>query len=487
VLVALGCGRDYTPPVLETTGREPPGLGQVLDVHLSFPDLRPLSRTFAGVTFDMRLEIEGQGHGTWPARASYSDEVEDLSDGTTLVLFTPDTWSAGTLGPLRIDNTLFELVLTGDSDDGGWSVRGRAYETLTATEGTFVASRRQRFLVAGTDFFSEFGSLSLVEIVRGEEIVVHDELELISSDAVLRVTSGAVFAINRMTFDNVQRLDPERGFRTAWQRGVGAGSNPQDIVVLSPTAAYLTRYEPPFDDLLELDPRTGAKEGAVDLEALAENPDGTPRAARAVLAEGAVFVGLQDIDRSFTVFGEGKLAVVDPERDEVVGAIPLGGQNPAEMEILHGADGRTRIYVALAGIFAGLEAQELSGGVVVVDAFERVLSRVALDDDDAGGNVGGLALASDLLGYVVVADEQFVNRVLAFDPAAARVLRTIWTGSDYVPEIEVGGGGVLAIPDRDVFDPRLCLYRVPPAAGGVEAEIGCARLALPPFSIEALD
>ena len=59
---------------------------------------------------------------------------------------------------------------------------------------------------------------------------------------------------------------------------------------------------------------------------------------------------------------------------------------------------------------------------------------------EAGGNVGALAIAGPRLGYVVVSMEDWTSRVLAFDPAEARVLRETWSTRDLVPEIEVDGG-----------------------------------------------
>jgi hypothetical protein len=204
-------------------------------------------------------------------------------------------------------------------------------------------------------------------------------------------------------------------------------------------------------------------------------------------SEGAVFVALQDIDRSFTVFAEGKLAVIDPNTDTVVGVIPLGGPKPFAIDAVRGVDGRERLYVAMAGIYPGLGEQRLTGGVVVVDPLNRVVERVALDDDAAGGNIGGLAVVRDSLGYVVVSDESFVNRVLAFDPSRGTVLRTVVETDEYVPEIATDSTGLLAIPDRRFFAPQTCLYRTPVETGQTESLIHCAALDLPPFAIEALD
>jgi len=491
-----GCGSDYRPPEFPTTGVPAGPLGQVIDIEASLPLLRVVGSDLAGVELELRIELERVGFGEIPARVEYgrarlpmdSAEVDDLSDGRTTVTVTPDRWQTGRLGPLRIDGTTtFELVLDGTPHRKGWRPAGRAWESRGSTFGAFEGWRRHRFLVSGSDFLSSTGRVSEVSLVKEAEIRVRPRLELVSSDADLAAGGGAVFAINRFTFDNLQRLDPLSAFATSWQASMGAGSNPQDVVQLTDDKAYVTRYEPPYDDVAVFDPRRGTLLASIPLGPFAENGDGVPRPQAMAVAEGAVFVALQDIDRSFIEFAEGKLAVIDPFTDAVVGIVPLGGKNPSTIREVIQADGRRMLYVALSGIFPGLQAQELSGGVVVVDALDRVVAGLALDDDDAGGNVGALAMVSERLGYVVVSDAQFANRVIAFDPRSAATLRTLRESPDYIPQIDADGDGLLAIPDRNFYQPGLCLYRTPETDGAVESLVGCASLELPPFAVEALD
>jgi len=493
-LFSLACGTDYVPPSFETTGVPAQPLGPIYDLEVSLPHLFVPEVQAAGLNLEMRLELEAAGFGIQTARTVIVEataamgeivEVEDLG-GRTTVTVTPETWTTGRIGPLKVGSLLFEMMLDGVPEHGGRLVTGDSWESQTALNGPFRGWSRHRFLVATTDY-SVTGRVTEVALVKETEIQVRRNLVPVSPDPFLRSSGGAVFAVNRFTFDNIQRLDPQRDFATTWQADMGVGANPHDLVLLPDGRAYVSRYELPFNDVAVIDAGSGEILDTIPLGSLAENPDGTSRADRLILVAGAVFAGLQDIDRTFTRYGEGKLAVLDPFLDSVVGVIPLGGKNPGAMEVLVGADGRTRIYVALAGIFPGLLPQELSGGVVMVDPVNRAVEGWALDDDDAGGNIGALAMASPLLGYVVVSDAAYINRVLAFDPATGSVRRTVLETPNFVSEIEIDTGAVLAIPDADFTSPRVCLYRLPADPAGAETLLGCGDLELTPTSLEALD
>ena len=94
-------------------------------------------------------------------------------------------------------------------------------------------------LVSNASFDFQSGSLAAIEIPGLE---AHGDLSFLHPDSVIRVSAGRLFAINRLAGDNVQRLDPTT-LSTRWQYSVGAGSNPQDVLVLEDGRAYVTRYE----------------------------------------------------------------------------------------------------------------------------------------------------------------------------------------------------------------------------------------------------
>ncbi|MDQ7006522.1 MAG: hypothetical protein Q9Q40_04760 [Acidobacteriota bacterium] len=487
-----GCGGEVRPSAGEPSGPAAEELGEIFDLDVELPHLVFPDRAERGARLTLVLEISGRGEGRRPARVVLQSArvggapvpVVDLGSGEVQVDVAGDDWQTSRIGPLQLEGSAFEVVLRGRLEDAGHALAGVSWESQSGLEGTFVGWRRQRFLVAATDFLSS-GRLRVLSVARGRELIDEGAGASVSSDPVLS-RAGAVIVINRLGFDNLQRLDPGRDFATAWQRRVGEGSNPHDALVVD-GRGFVTRYEPPFSDLARFDPGRGEVDASVGLEELAENDDGYPRPDRLAFAAGKIFVGLQDIDRTFTRYADGKLAVVDPVTLDLEGAILLPGRNPGRILVAREA-GREKLFVALAGIFPGLLPQELSGGVAVVDVANRVFERWALDDDAAGGNVADLALASPRLGYVLVSDADYVHRVLAFDPAVGEVRRTVLESPDFVPAIALSGGGVLAVPDRDYRAPGVCFYRVPRTdVTRTETALGCLPVGLPPAALSALD
>lgn len=145
----------------------------------------------------------------------------------------------------------------------------------------------------------------------------------------------------------------------------GFKANPHDIVTLSSTKAYVTRYEmnatptpdpadlDEGDDLLIVDPTLLTVTGRIPLTPYATpGDDGTPTQARpdrAVLANGLVYVTLNSIDAHFAATGAGRVAIVDPTTDTVVNVIDLPGLKDCS-GLSYVADTK-KLYVACGGAF----------------------------------------------------------------------------------------------------------------------------------------
>ena len=238
--LAAGCGQDYEPPESTATGGDAAPVGQVLDVdvelpHLSFPG-RPAG---VGARLDVKLALPTGTDGAHQAEVTHVEgrvegepvDVEDVSSGKTTVTISGGAWTTGRIGPISIEGVGFEYALRGRLQEDGWVVAGASWESQTGLEGEFVGWRRHRFMVVGTDYIAA-GRGEVVGLKRESELSARHGVVRTSSDPVVSRTGGSLFVVNRLSFDNVQRLDPSDGFATSWQSRVGAGSNPQDVLVV---------------------------------------------------------------------------------------------------------------------------------------------------------------------------------------------------------------------------------------------------------------
>jgi hypothetical protein len=184
--------------------------------------------------------------------------------------------------------------------------------------------------------------------------------------------------------------------------GTGFASDPHDVVTLSASKAYVTRYAEngaatpapddfdDGDDLLIIDPAQSKILGHIDLKPFA--PAGVPPCAdRALLAEGAVFVSLNAISLDFKTYGTGRIVRVDPTTDQVTGTIDLpGAKNCGAMTYLAA---ERKLMVACSGAYS--DAQQADSSAVVT--IDLSVSPPAVLSQVAAAAVGGLPFSNTTL------------------------------------------------------------------------------------------
>jgi len=173
-----------------------------------------------------------------------------------------------------------------------------------------------RAFVATTDFAA--GALSTVEL--GPPRTALNDRAAICSDATLRYAFGKLYAIERFGCDAIRVFDAATCTFQA-QYSVGNGANPNDILVISPTKAYVTRYD--NADLWVIDPSTGAFQSRISLAPFADR-DGLPEMNRMTYHAGRVFVSCQRLDRDnfFSPTDSSLVVVINAATDEIVDADP---------------------------------------------------------------------------------------------------------------------------------------------------------------------
>ena len=309
----------------------------------------------------------------------------------------------------------------------------------------------------------------------------HKNVSTTASDAVIRYYSGKFYVVNRFGGDNIQVLDPSNNFNTVLQFSVGPGSNPHDIAFVSPTKAYVSRYD--SVSIWIVNPQTGAHTGSISLASLAD-ADGNPEMDQMVIVNRRLFVSLQILDRNtFTPAGPGKIAVIDVDADTLIDcdpltpgrqAITLTGSNPTTALAFNASD--HRIYVGETGNY-GVQ----DGGIEGIDPVALTPGGFSVREDSLGGDVNAICLTGGSQGYAVLSDPSFNTPLVRFNLATHRKTATPYAPSGFVlADVEADDHGQVWISDRSSGAPGLRIFD---AATGAQKTGSPIDVGLPPNSI----
>ena len=295
----------------------------------------------------------------------------------------------------------------------------------------FAAHAAQtRAFVATTDFSS--GALSTVEL--GPPRTAVNDRAAICADNGLRYAFGKLYVIERFGCDAIRVFD---GATCAFERqfSVGNGANPNDIVVVSPTKAYVTRYDEA--DLWIVDPSSGAFLGSISLAAFADR-DGLPEMNRMAWHAGRVFVSCQRLDRDnfFTPTDSSLVVVIDAATDAVVDAdagtpgvqgILLPRTNPTT-EFATAPEGN--FLLGCTGFYGTAD-----GAVVRLDP-RTFTAEVEVTEADLGGDVNDACVAPTPNGlaraFCVISDASFNTRLVSYERTGAPAVTTVHPGAGFV-------------------------------------------------------
>lgn len=256
----------------------------------------------------------------------------------------------------------------------------------------------------------------------------------LSGDVVIptsRQPSGELVLIDR-TNAALDYLVPT-SCTVARQLSVATGfySNPHDVLGLSMTKAYVTRYEANAmagktdddggNDLLIINPSTGAITGRIDLAASNTMVNGKvveARPDRLLLANGSVFVVLGEASEDYKTLGTGKVAVIDPASDKVTSTIDLGAVKGCSS--LDYDDHSKMLVVACGGDYNDPTTQVSTSALVLLD----VSGAPKIAKTIAASATGNAPMSADALAFV---GDGFV--LTATDGDFSTVNDTVWAVS----------------------------------------------------------
>jgi hypothetical protein len=300
----------------------------------------------------------------------------------------PDDAAVADGAPLSLDSTAGEVPL---STPSGVVVVGSDY--ISATSISFLDTEGN--LVQDGCFNSGTGGFGLTLTLSGD-VVLPSQVP----------PGGPVIIIDRgnavLTWLDPATCAPLRQLAVA----TGFPANPHDVVVVSPSKAYVTRANEngaatpatdDFDDgndLLVIDPSQPKIVGRIDLRpfAAADGIGILPQADRAILADGRVYVSLNQISGDYKSYGTGRVVIVDPTTDQVIGAVDLGGAK--NCGALAYVSAEKRLLVACDGAYSDGPAQAASSAIVAVDI---VASPPAVVAQIPAATVGGLLFSGTAL------------------------------------------------------------------------------------------
>ncbi len=339
------------------------------------------------------------------------------------------------------------------------------------------------YVFAVTTDYGPSGRFSIADVIPPWSVDAN--LGSIHSDAVARHHGGLIYVVNRLYADNIQVLDPEQGFATAIQFSVGPGSNPQDIAVVSPDRAYVSRYESEW--LYEVDPVAGAVVDSIDLSGFAD-ADGIPDMAEMALVGDLLFVAIQRLDRDnfWLPVSPSYLAVIDTNTNSLVDADPvapgvqgieLTGLNPTSE--MHVDEEAGIIYVGESGRW-----NVSDGGIDAVDAVGLTALGFVTPEDQLGGDISDFTLPLNDRAHAVisVSTPGWESYCGSFDWTNGGLIDEVWRPGDFsVEDIEVHAGtGQLFLCDRSYTNPGVRVFNV---ADGAQLTTDPLDVGLPPFDL----
>ena len=162
---------------------------------------------------------------------------------------------------------------------------------MALSDGAPLSSAGLNRLVIATSSYNQVGQLSSIAISAGR---VKRDGAAIHSDAIVRAPLGddVVYVVNRYGADNIQVVSKDLK-KTLNQFSVGRETNPQDIAVIDPRKAYVSRLN--AKTLLKVNPLNGKILKEIDLSSMAY-ARGVPQMAHLLLLGKRLFVQLQRLD-----------------------------------------------------------------------------------------------------------------------------------------------------------------------------------------------
>ncbi len=287
---------------------------------------------------------------------------------------------------------------------------------------------------------ADFSAGAHAIVSTSEPNTVKQNLSPTVSDITVRSFGDFFYRIERFNGDNITKFKTSDPTTPIWQyktldSGDETSGNPQDVVFLNETKAYVLRYSKTTVWVVNPSATTEAefKIGEIDLSAY-DDGDGTVEMESGIIVDGKLYIAMQRLDTNNFSFApqDAYVAVIDTSTDKEIvtnndGALPgikLPVKNTIDMQYL---EEDSLIYIQGQGRFAsfdGTRPAEFDGGVATIDP-DTYITELVLDDGDNDTNTFGLITQMEIVsankGYFVGYKNFDETSLYSFNPITAAV------------------------------------------------------------------
>jgi hypothetical protein len=269
--------------------------------------------------------------------------------------------------------------------------------------------------------------------------------------------------------------------------GTGFESNPHDVAVLSATKLYVTRYNtnvaPPNvtatgDDVLIVNRTTGTVTGRIGLTTYAAPVTGFTMEAqpdRMVIAGGKVYLTLGSQDAKFMAAGEGRVVVIDPGSDTVIGTIALTGLKGCSA--IQYVPAQSSLFVSCGGSFSDAD-QAAASGIAQIDLSTAAPTLHVTKASVVGGqpvNFSWIGVLSATQGFAATlgsfpfgATPGTNDALYMFNPTAGTATPVPLSAGPFDLGGAAVGAALLLVPDATTTKPLIHVFDVPATGAPTE-------------------
>lgn len=262
-------------------------------------------------------------------------------------------------------------------------------------------------------------SASAVSVITGDNsrIAYNELLSSTDSDRTFTTYNNNIYVIEKFNGNNIAKFSSDDITNPVWQYSTqdsvtdSTSSNPQQIIFVSETKAYVLRYG--SNNIWIVNPSATTsndfKIGEIDLSTYADS-DGLAEIKMGVIGNGNLYIAMQRLDQNnyFSPTNISYLAVIDTNTNLEIDAgitgdsllgIPLIIRNPS-ISIEYLAENNS-LYVQGIGTYA---SDTHTGGVEKVDLTDYSSSLI-IDDGEAlshlNEKVSAMTIVSSTIGYYI--------------------------------------------------------------------------------------